>query len=223
MGEHLPLQQRRHAGQESDRRGVPRRGHPRGEREGGLHPAERMRSQQGRESLPDAHVQGSAHGRRSPAAGHERHGRSLDGERRRQVLCGQLFESGLDTCRGPVLGDGQADRRSGDRRPQPAVRGRLQVPGKIQGEGRRRRHRPLRSDVQALRLRLNEGLSDLRLCLSGPSGGGEQHLLEQGLHPHRQARPDRNDRDHGRQPRRTPEPLEVVPQLRLRQSARLWS
>ena len=113
----------------------------------------------------------------------------------------------------------EAPRPRGGRLLQ-AAGGGLPVPGAVHRQGRRRRHRPLRRDVQAVRLRLHPAVSDrgVRLSRTADRVGGQGVLHQR----HRScARAVRDDRHHHRQPRRPSRPLEVVPQLRLRQPARL--
>ena len=61
---------------------------------------------------------------------------------------------------------GQPADEAGDAGPRSADGGGLQVPRAVHGEGGRRRDRPLRRDVQAVRLRPGEEVPDHRLRLS---------------------------------------------------------
>ena len=82
--------------------------------------------------------------------------------------------------------------------------GRLQVPGAVHGEGRRWHHGPLRRDVQAVRLRSDEEVSDHRVRLSRPA----DRERDQDVLPAQQqhlARAVRLHRHRGRQPRRQPD------------------
>ena len=116
--------------------------------------------------------------------------------------------------------DGQQGARSREDGRLGAAGAGLQVPRDLLGEGRRRRHGSLRRHVQAVRLRPGEALPDHRVRLPGSAdrkrdqdvlaAPGERHAGAVRLHRHGSG-----------QPRRQPAAVEVVPQLRLRQPARL--
>ena len=99
---------------------------------------------------------------------------------------------------------------------------RIPIPRNLPGEGRRRRDGYLRGHVQAIRFRSHEEVPDHRLRISRTADrvGVEVVLAE----PDRAgARAVRLHRHHDREPGRPPRPLEVVPQLRVREPPRLRS
>ena len=67
---------------------------------------------------------------------------------------------------GPLRHARQRRHQARDAGPERAQGDGLQVPRALHGEGRRRRDRPVRRDVQAVRLRPEEEVSDHRLRLS---------------------------------------------------------
>ena len=141
-------------------------------------------------------------------------------DRRRALLRRQLVARRRGARVGAVRHARERRDEAGDAGSERAQGGRLQVPRAVRGQGRRRRHGSLRRDVQAVRLRPEEEVSDHRLRLSRAA----DRERDQDVQPARQqhvARAVRVHRDRGRQPRRQPAAVEVVPQLRLRQPARL--
>ncbi len=96
----------------------------------------------------------------------------------------------------------------------------LEAAGDLPHEGRGRRDGHLRQHVEAVRLRLDEEVSDHRQRVSGSADRvGELHVLaDRGAAA---ARPARLHRHPDRQPRRQPAALAGVPGLRLLQPARL--
>ena len=103
-----------------------------------------------------------------------------------------------------------------------AERGRLQVSRAVQGEGGRRRHGLVRRDVQAVRLRPAQEIPDRSVRLPGTA----DRKRDQDVQSAKQqpgAGAVRVHRGRGRESRRQPAAVEVVSQLRLRESARLWS
>ena len=92
---------------------------------------------------------------------------------------------------------------AGDAGPERAQRGGLQVPRALRREGRRRRDRPVRRHVQAVRLRPEEEVPDHRLRLSRSA----DRERDEDVQPARQqhvARAVRVHRHRGGQPRRQP-------------------
>jgi hypothetical protein len=100
------------------------------------------------------------------------------------------------------------------------ARGGFPVPGGVHGQGRRRHHRPLRDHVQAVRLRSGQEVSHHRVCLSWSADRVSDQDVQSAQRECR-AGQRRVHRDRSRQSRRQPDAIEVVPQLRVRQSARL--
>ena len=128
---------------------------------------------------------------------------AVDIERRRPLLHRQLLAGGPRAEDGPATTRWATRHEARDGGPERAQGGRLQVPRAVQGEGRRRRHRPLRRDVQAVRFRPDEEVPDHRLRLSR-AADRERHQDVQPARQQHVAGAVRVHRDRGRQPRRQP-------------------
>ena len=163
--------------------------------------------------------------RRIRRVGHEAaHARRRDdggvGDRLGEILRGQRLARGRPAEVRALRHARQSRPRSRDARSHGARGRRFQVSGTVHGQGRRWHHGLVRRDVQAVRLRSEAEISHHRLRLSGSADRERDQELQPAQQQHL-ARAVRIHRHRGRQSRRQPAAVEVVPQLRLRQSARL--